>query len=347
MSLSFPNGSDEKMRHRYALFKDPDSGPIFLSAAGGLSSTSVCSGRALTHPPLNRNSVGRQTYVEVAMVHIGSGLQEAGRVATINDYLHLVLEEHPYPFSAWVFRGQREADWLPVPKIDRQEFVQYRSFMNYTRKRHEEHILGEFLKRARPYVVVEPATTWEWLATAQHHGLSTRLLDWTANPLTALYFAVEGSNDNRDSAVWCYRHSGKSWTDCAGPFTIRQVTSFVPPHISSRIAAQAGCFTVHPSVVTGPPAPWAGEIRRIVIIGEARSTLRTQLSSLGITRGSLFPDLDGLSAETNWLLSSYSLTPKTKRPIVVMIRRKSESESNRHPRGVEGIAANQAARADG
>jgi hypothetical protein len=48
---------------------------------------------------------------------------------------------------------------------------------------------------------------WNWLAVAQHHGLPTRLLDWTYSPYVALHFATANlSNYDKDAAIWCVNY---------------------------------------------------------------------------------------------------------------------------------------------
>jgi len=224
---------------------------------------------------------------------------ELGPANETEAFLRLVLGKRQEPDDTWVFRGQRLAKWDLTPKIDREDFVRYRTRKRWTREEHERWLLKEFKKAARPHTRTGPEDSWEWLALGQHYGLATRLLDWTANPLGALYFAVEHIPDTADSAVWCYHHETDSSVSHPDPFCIPQVTAYWPAHITPRITVQGGCFTAHPSPAPRARVTWPGEIRRIIIPREARRRFRKDLMKMGITRGMLFPDLDGIAVSLN------------------------------------------------
>ncbi|UCD52667.1 MAG: FRG domain-containing protein [Phycisphaerales bacterium] len=97
-----------------------------------------------------------------------------------------------------LFRGQRREDHVLLPRIARLRL-----------KKHvlgtEREMLHDFKRQAIPYLQISPENDWEWLAAAQHHGMATRLLDWTWNPLAALWFSVAGpARDGTNGVVWAF-----------------------------------------------------------------------------------------------------------------------------------------------
>jgi hypothetical protein len=177
--------------------------------------------------------------------------------------------------------------------------VEYRREAKWTRLRQEKWLIEQFQKAARPLTPTPPENTWEWLALGQHHGLATRLLDWTTNSLGALYFACEDQHSTADSAVWCYHHEGAMANPAADPFSLRELAFYWPPHVTQRITVQGGCFTTHPPTSAQKTLKWPGDLRKVVIPAASRHRIRRELVQLGITRATLFPDLDGIAVTIN------------------------------------------------
>ena len=196
--------------------------------------------------------------------------------------------------SIVVYRGERKTSNELKPKIARYKKLRSSEF-----EKEEKTILRLFKEQAIPYLDFITASDWEWLAIAQHHGLPTRLLDWTRNPLVAAYFAVEKEHDD-DSVIYAFKFN--KYIDIQkkpDPFMETQIGRFIPRHVTRRITAQTGLFTIHPN----PHDDFRADqrISQFVIKKNFRKPLKDILYKYGIHRASLFPDLDGLSKHIEWL----------------------------------------------
>jgi hypothetical protein len=160
----------------------------------------------------------------------------------------------------------------------------------------EEQLIKIFENEARPHINFTP-NKWELLALAQHHGLPTRLLDWTSNPLVAAFFAV-GKPYEGDSVIYANPSTNEIVNTEIDPFSIEQVMLYYPAHISKRITAQAGFFTIHPK----PEELYTTDgMIKIIIDKDFRKRFKLILDQYGIHYASLFPDLDGLARYAEWV----------------------------------------------
>src|SRR5690554_6715380 len=101
-------------------------------------------------------------------------------IKTINDYIDLIEQVKQHNKRGGnnadlIFRGQR-VDRPLLPKLARIELKG--SMANI-----EKLMLDEFKRGSLPLTEFKPENNWDWLALAQHHGLPTRLLDWSYNAL--------------------------------------------------------------------------------------------------------------------------------------------------------------------
>ena len=192
-----------------------------------------------------------------------------------------------YNKEADCYRGVTNKDYELIPRVGRIPLGRGQS-----RKLEEGRLFRRFKERAIPYLEFVPRNDWDWLAIAQHHGLPTRLLDWTRNPLAALYFAVEHESES-DCAIYVLKgYEVLSTRVHPNPFEYEKVGKFVPDRITSRISAQLGVFTIHPDPAK---AFVSDELDKLIIPNKTRRNLKKILDTYGINRATLFPDLDGLA----------------------------------------------------
>jgi hypothetical protein len=155
----------------------------------------------------------------------------------------------------------------------------------------EQALFSQFKREALPFLAARPADDWEWLALAQHHGVPTRLLDWSESPYVSLFFAVWG-NDDEDAGLYTIPRPGQAGALHSNPFRIKSVSFFYPGYVTPRLVSQRGLFTVHPN----PSETYVPDGMKQFVIGKKeKSDFRRKLDATGMHHAAIYADLDGLS----------------------------------------------------
>ena len=208
--------------------------------------------------------------------------------------------------SNYLFRGVSRSTYELVPSISRTRYDgRPYSFLA------EKVVFSLVKNEGMAFRTSETLSDIDLLALAQHFGAPTRLLDWTTNPLVALYFATFSGkfvDDQHDGVVYIYKAEtddfirdkiGLNTSDDEAPMFKQDLFSskvrFISPRfVDARIRNQKGLFSIQENPETSFIANCRKEsISKMTVPRAIKVTLARYLHGIGITHDFIMPDFAG------------------------------------------------------
>jgi len=254
----------------------------------------------------------------------------------------------------YFFRGEAEPFLLPMPGIFRERDWPFLKRTNNTGKTEQkkvsdfDHEETEGLRGAESNLIYKfkrlapglksdlpgeanPLNNLNWLFLMQHHGMPTRLLDWTQNILVAVFNAVF-KPDDKDGQLWTIMpkelnsQSEIGWVfplpgNPVVEYLAREMlydreaklgllkklklqptpnwpVAILPPLAWPRMIAQSSAFTLHPKPTKSNAVfPEEAELRKHVIPAKDKKRIRGNLREMGILYRTLYPELDSIAKD--------------------------------------------------
>ncbi len=225
---------------------------------------------------------------------------EVDHIVSVAKFLE-IMDKHFYDTSSkWMYRGLKKYDYKLKPSIGRllgnENFQSLEKLLDF-----EKSAFNEF--RIETFKDLRVNNQFILLAVAQHHGLNTRLLDWTLSPLIALFFAVEDSETFDIDGALCSFQTQFVFNDFGeiqSPFDkkLDEYHFLSSPDLSPRIRAQQGVF----QLFKNPTIEFenAYNLAKLRIPAKNKRNIKRELNNLGISYKTLFPDFDGICKSINY-----------------------------------------------
>jgi hypothetical protein len=245
--------------------------------------------------------------LETKGIH-GHQVHNTSSLAGFKEWVDIVKDKT----ETTIYRGQRK-DYPLLPNICRDGDIS-------GLLENERALLTLFKEKAPRCLQIVPSNYWEWLVVAQHHGLHTRLLDWTFDPFVALWFALEkATNSGSRPEVWvmnALKDDVIEELDSTRPFSGTRTKVFRSNFNIPRLIQQEGCFTLFKHIEKTKsgfvPLEKNKQLRkglhRVRIQVHAVEKILQQLNEMGYMKSKLYPDIDAVAKDVQKQVLSSSLS---------------------------------------